>query len=206
MGLFSQPINTLSPMLPINIISPMLPIPQRITFFVNKEQYVLTRLTAADTAELYRVTMQEKSRLRKTLPWLDTIQAACDTEKFLTDSEALMKKGDAVRMSIQEKGPNNTIIGVLSIEAMRSNQPKIGYWLAKAWEGKGIMTTALGALMQEAFNVTAIKRLYLRVASNNPKSKNIAKRLGFTYEATLKEAEDLYGTLVDLDVYSGEKR
>ena len=145
--------------------------------------------------------MHEKNRLRKTLPWLDTIQSKQDTEKFLIESENKMNHGTAIRMSIRAQTIDAPIIGVLSIEAIQEPKPKIGYWLVAAWEGKGIMTTALRQLIQETFSVIPIQCLYLYTASSNDKSKNIAKRLGFYYQGTRKASEALYGTLVDQDIF-----
>lgn len=166
------------------------------------EGYRLTHLVESDTESLYRLTMQEKNRLCKTLPWLSGIYSINDTRKYIMESNVLMQNDQAIRMSVQAEQSNFTIIGVLSIDCIHTEKPRIGYWLAETYEGKGIMTIALSKLMEALFNQNKyIKYLYLYVASDNHKSKNIAKRLHFNYLERLHKSENLYGKWVDQDVF-----
>ena len=64
------------------------------------------------------------------------------------------------------------------------------------------MTKACRAVVATAFEKYDLHRIEIRCATGNNKSCAIAKRLGFQYEGTLREAEWLYDHFVDLAVYS----
>jgi len=78
---------------------------------------------------------------------------------------------------------------------------EIGYWLAKEFEGKGLMTKSCKVLVDYAFHESKLKRVQIRCATGNVKSCRIPERLGFRKEGLVLQAEYLYGRFVDLVVY-----
>ena len=84
---------------------------------------------------------------------------------------------------------------------------EIGYWLSEKAQGKGIMTRAVKKLIAFAFEERGMNRIVIKCAVGNTKSKNIPKRLGFTYEGTERDGELLAGGIyTDIEVYSLLKR
>lgn len=79
---------------------------------------------------------------------------------------------------------------------------EIGYWLGKEFVGKGIMTRATKAITDYAFANWDVNRVYLGIATNNPRSYAIAERLGFTLEGTLRQNEKINGEWVNLRLYT----
>jgi ribosomal-protein-serine acetyltransferase len=63
------------------------------------------------------------------------------------------------------------------------------------------MTRAVRALLAMAFDGLALERIEIRCAAGNVRSQAIPKRLGFTYEGTLRSAQRLHGRSVDLRIY-----
>ena len=78
---------------------------------------------------------------------------------------------------------------------------KVGYFLGKEFEGKGIMTAAVRLILDYCFNVLQLNRMELRCAANNTPSMAVARRLGFTLEGVLRQDECLHGVFVDQQVY-----
>jgi ribosomal-protein-serine acetyltransferase len=64
------------------------------------------------------------------------------------------------------------------------------------------MTNACRAVVTAAFENYPLHRIEIRCATGNHKSCAIPKRLGFTYEGRLRQAEWLYDHFVDLEVFS----
>jgi len=78
----------------------------------------------------------------------------------------------------------------------------IGYWLAEAYQGKGLMTTSCKALIDYGFGVLNLNRLVIACATENKPSRAIPKRLGFFHEGATRDAEWLYDHFVDHEIYA----
>jgi ribosomal-protein-serine acetyltransferase len=77
----------------------------------------------------------------------------------------------------------------------------IGYWLAEDHQGRGIMTTAVRALVDHAFDEWNLHRIEIHCAPANHRSRAIPERLGFREEGTLRETELVGGRYLDSVVY-----
>lgn len=63
---------------------------------------------------------------------------------------------------------------------------QINYWFDTQYVGQGYAFEALSAVIRYAFAKRNAKCLQLYISENNARSLNLAKRLGFQYEGTLK--------------------
>lgn len=71
------------------------------------------------------------------------------------------------------------LIGVVSIEG-GGPEPRLGYWLAEPWHGKGFMTEAARSLLSYAFETRGIEAVTSSVFVDNPASLRVQEKLGFT--------------------------
>lgn len=78
---------------------------------------------------------------------------------------------------------------------------KIGYFLGSEFAGKGIVTSALKAVLAWCFGPLGLNRIALHCASSNLRSMRVAERLGFVREGVLRQDEFLNGEFVDQYVY-----
>ena len=92
-------------------------------------------------------------------------------------------------------------IGLQNISKM-DNRCEIGYWLSKKYNGKGIMTSAVKAILEYAFNELNFHKVSILCAPLNHKSNAIIKRCGLELEAVLRENELLNGKYIDSNLYS----
>jgi hypothetical protein len=65
----------------------------------------------------------------------------------------------------------------------------IGYWLAKSYTGRGFMTAAVKALINQGFQQLELNRIQARVATGNHVSQAVCNRLGLKSEGILRQAE-----------------
>src|SRR5699024_583034 len=95
------------------------------------------------------------------------------------------------------------IVGIVTFNKYnwRNRIGYIGYWLGEPYQGKGIMTESVKALIQYGFTKLRLNRVEIHCATENIKSQAIPKRLGFKKEGHLREAEWLYDHFVDHFVY-----
>ncbi len=64
---------------------------------------------------------------------------------------------------------------------------EIGYWIATAHAGKGLATEMAGALVRVGFEVEQVNCIEIRCDPNNGASAAVARKLGFTHEATFRQ-------------------
>lgn len=96
---------------------------------------------------------------------------------------------------------NGTPIGSCGIRLQGNGYAEIGYWIAKDYTGRGIVTRAAAFLTETGFTSYELHRVEIHCAKENQKSANVAKRLGYTHEATLRERHKLMDGYHDLEVY-----
>lgn len=80
---------------------------------------------------------------------------------------------------------------------------EIGYWVHAAHHGKGLATEVAGALTRVGFEVHGLARLEIRCAPDNVRSLTVAKKLGYSYDGTLRERlRDSQGAWRDTMIWS----
>ena len=79
-------------------------------------------------------------------------------------------------------------IGCISAVGLKeeTSSVEIGYCLGRPWQHQGIMTEALGAVIDFFFQETGACRLEARHDPRNPSSGRVMQRCGMTYEGTMK--------------------
>ena len=78
----------------------------------------------------------------------------------------------------------------------------IGYFVGSRFSGKGIVSSALRAVLAWCFDTLGLNRVELRCATGNAPSIRMAERLGFVREGVLRQDGCLHGAFVDHYVYS----
>jgi ribosomal-protein-serine acetyltransferase len=81
------------------------------------------------------------------------------------------------------------------------NLASVGCWLGTRFTGRGIMTMSLNRLSAFAFEAHGIHRLELYAAVDNVKSRRVAERAGFTFEAILRERLKYHEQYLDAALY-----
>ena len=79
---------------------------------------------------------------------------------------------------------------------------EVGYWLGRAFWGRGLATEALRALTEYAFATFDLARLYAVVFAWNPASARVLEKANFTQEARLRDAITKDGQTIDALLYA----
>jgi len=79
---------------------------------------------------------------------------------------------------------------------------EVGYALSTVYQGRGVMTAALGELLREVFTRTTVERLEARCAVGNEASAKVLEKLGFVREGRLRRYFRLGGGRVDNFLYA----
>ena len=101
---------------------------------------------------------------------------------------------------------NNTgmFIGLIDVKNIDWNVPKaeIGYFIDFNYEGQGVISKALGFVIEYLIEEYQFKKLLCRANSNNIGSINVALKNGFQLEGTIRnDYRTAKGDIVDLNYY-----
>jgi ribosomal-protein-serine acetyltransferase len=157
----------------------------------------MRRYTIDEAAMLYALVDRERERLRRWMPWPDLTRSVDVQRAWL---EGVLNDGT------QMEGYGIFVDGVLAGGAGMRIEPfnvtaEIGYWIAEAYEGRGLVTRACRAFIGYAFGEGGLHRVVIKAATENTRSRSIPERLGFTQEGVMREEERPSDAYVDLVVY-----
>ncbi len=95
-------------------------------------------------------------------------------------------------------------IGMISVVDMNeaAESVHIGYCLGTKWWGRGVMTEALGAVIDFAFNVLGANRVDARHDPRNPASGAVMRKCGMVYEGTHRQSDRNNQGICDAAWYS----
>ena len=142
---------------------------------LETKRLVLRKLEATDAKVLFEnYSDEEIANNFLDEPLGDTKQASQFIEAFNEE----FAKGKAITWAIALKNANK-MIGTCSCMLETSACAEIGYDLAKAHWGKGLMTEALEAMIGYGFNELGLETIKADTLSNNSRSINLLKRLEF---------------------------
>jgi ribosomal-protein-serine acetyltransferase len=165
----------------------------------------LRSLCSADAPALFAVIDASRPYLRRWLNWVDQTDSIEDIRTFIQGSLDQAANGRGPVCCITQ---SDAIVGICGFKPIdqSARSAEIGYWLAESLAGQGVMSRCVKTLADYAFRELNINRIELRAATANGRSRGVAKRLGFTQEGILRDAEWLNDHYVDQVVYSILKR
>jgi ribosomal-protein-serine acetyltransferase len=150
--------------------------------------------------EVAELVDQNRVYLRQWLPWVDFSRTIEDSKAFIKNSLQQFAQNEGFQMGIWYRGKLAGGIGYHPID-WANRKVEIGYWLGESFQGKGLMTKACRTLVTYAFDELGLNKVEIHCATSNIRSCAIPKRLGFTQEGILREAEWLYDHFLDLFVF-----
>jgi len=103
--------------------------------------------------------------------------------------------------AIEVNGEAAGAIGIFPQSDIHEKNAEMGYWLAEPFWGKGIITRAIGEIVEYGFKTFDIAQIFARPFSINPASQRVLEKAGFTCEARLKNAIYKNGNYMDELIY-----
>ena len=93
-------------------------------------------------------------------------------------------------------------IGVFRQENIHSRTAELGYYIAEAYWGRGIMTEAVKQACGYVFANSDILRIYAEPFAHNTASCRVLEKAGFQYEGTLRQNAVKNGQVIDMKMYA----
>lgn len=83
-----------------------------------------------------------------------------------------------------------------------SHSAEIGYWLAKPYWNRGIVTAAARRLCEHGFSRMGLVRITAHVFESNPASARVLEKCGFALEGKLRKCHLKDGRYIDVRLYA----
>ena len=154
----------------------------------------------SDAAELAKVLSDKEilDNLRDGLPYPYTEQ---DGAAFISAMLAADERETfAFAVTVQDKAVGS--IGVFRQGNVHRRTAELGYYIAKEYRGKGMMTEAVRQVCTYVFDNSDILRIYAEPFSYNAASCRVLEKAGFQYEGTLRCNAVKHGRILDMKMYA----
>lgn len=156
----------------------------------------------ANAEKAFAVVMANYDHLHEWSPWVNENFSLVSVKAFYKRSlSKFANDEDEIGLNIVLKGE---IVGGTGFHEInrQDKSAEIGYWLAKEFNGRGIVTKCVKKLLDYAFDEMKMNRVVIKCVPENVKSRAIPERLGFTLEGIEREGGWLHTRYVDHVVYS----
>jgi RimJ/RimL family protein N-acetyltransferase len=122
-----------------------------------------------------------------------------DAEKWIAICQS---QSPAISFAIEVDASAVGGIGFVLKEDVYRRSIEIGYWLGEAHWGRGIMTEAVRAMTEYAFETFDVCRIYAGVFEWNRGSMRVLEKAGYELEARLKKSITKNGQCIDEVIYA----
>jgi len=129
---------------------------------------------------------------------------AADAEAWLAIvAKNADRHGQPIDLAIRDR--SGALIGCLSFDGLdieRAHRAEIGYWLAKPYWGRGIMTAVVPVACRWAFAEFGLAKITAWVFAFNAASSRVLEKCGFEQEGYLKKHYRKDGRLIDARIFA----
>ncbi|MBI5156739.1 MAG: GNAT family N-acetyltransferase [Acidimicrobiia bacterium] len=147
---------------------------------------VLRPYRLEDAPALFAAVDTDRERLLRWMPWVPHSTTVETFVEFITAARRQEDDGVAFHRGLFD---GTTVAGSCGATVDLVNRAaEIGYWLGGAYEGRGVITEAVGLMLGFLFDDYAVHRVVIRAAVENVRSRAVAQRYRFTEEGILREA------------------
>lgn len=156
---------------------------------IDTPRLILRRFTMDDAQPMFD-NWASDSEVTKFLTWPPHKDTDV-TRAVLSDWIANYDRSDWYQWAIVLKENGTEPIGSISVIRYDDAAEKIhiGYCLGRRWWHRGIMSEALGALIDFLFDEVGAQRIESMHDVNNPNSGGVMKKCGMVYEGTFRRSE-----------------
>jgi ribosomal-protein-serine acetyltransferase len=162
----------------------------------------LTLIEPHHARDLNLLIKNSYEHIREWSHWLkDNNQTVGETEEWIRKNQFNFGSGLGYEIGIWHEGEMAGQIGYNYFDR-ENHRTEIGYWLGSSFQGKGLITRACSALINNAYDHLEIERIEIKCATKNLKSRKIPEKLGFKLEGIARNGEWLHDRFCDLAVYA----
>lgn len=170
------------------------------------DELCLRPLEPGDEKHIFAALDSDRDYFGEWLPFVEFTKSESDSLDFV---KSLLSMPEAFREPVFTIWFRSGFAGLAGFKEtdFLNRKSEIGYWLCREFQGRGIMTDSVRALVKFGFSEFGLNRIMIKCAPGNIKSNNIPKRLGFSLEGVERDSEFVKdGVFRDANVWSVLKR
>jgi ribosomal-protein-alanine N-acetyltransferase len=167
---------------------------------IETPRLILRELVAQDAEAIFHIRGDYEVTKYNTGPAYKRIEQAADLIAAI--AHAYQEKAE-LRWGITLKG-DDTVIGMCGFNywIRQDARSSVGYDLARAYWGQGIMTEAIRAIVAFGFEHMGLNRIEADADARNPTSGRVLEKVGFRREGIQREQFYENGSFNDLMLFA----
>lgn len=171
----------------------------------TKDGVWIRSLHLNDAHKLWEFIQRDYPRLSRWVSFMDGINDHAEAFRLL---RMILNIKSIVTLGIYVDDRQEQLIGLLQLHEFKTGTKKaeLAYMLSEDHQGRGIMNSAINALLGYMFKNNYLNRVYVRVARENAPGRRMAVNLNFKFEGIERDGDILRGKYYDMEVYSLLKR
>ncbi|HXS35158.1 MAG TPA: GNAT family protein [Flavipsychrobacter sp.] len=169
-----------------------------VSILIN-DDILLRSYEHEDAPELFRAVNESREHLRPWFVWVDQTTKQEHSLHFIQHSLQQLNNQEGLALGIFYK---RQIIGSVGMHNWDHTIKKaqIGYWIDKAYEGKGIINQCMTRFVDFLFKKVGLNKVEIHFISSNDRSAHVAERLGCKVEGVIRQSFLKNGKLEDVIV------
>lgn len=144
------------------------------------ESDCLKRLETSDADALFDLVDVNRQNLGK-FSWTSSVRSVEDSMSFIEHANRKEEINGAPTRAIQQGGEPLGIVAIHPIDWTK-REASVGYWIDQDQYGKGLVTRAVGHLIDHVFTELELESLTISTEVDNRSSRAVAEKLGFHLE------------------------
>jgi RimJ/RimL family protein N-acetyltransferase len=155
---------------------------ERPNELIEHAPVTLRRFRADDRDALFQAVTESLGHLRPWMPWAADYSLG-SAEEYLAGSVKGWDEGTGYNYAVLTAIPGGSSALAGAVGLMTRCGPgglEIGYWVHRAYTGRGLATAATAALVEEAFGLPGVDWVEIVHDELNTASGQIPRKLGFT--------------------------
>ena len=167
---------------------------------LETERLLLRRLNMRDAQDVFDYSRDPE--VARHVLW-DAQRSIGDARAYLRYMIRRYRQNEPASWGIELKSTGK-IIGTIGFMWIQDDNraAEVGYSLARAQWGRGIMTEALEAVIEYGFRTLKLNRIEAIHELTNPASGAVMRKCGMVHEGTMREKLFNKGKYVDVDLYA----
>lgn len=160
------------------------PLPGRRLPTIEGDGVRLRAITEGDVEELYRLFSDPGVTRHMSIP---TLGSRDDAKRMLREIDAHFRSHSLYQWGVVE--PGGPLCGTVTLAGLDAahRRAEIGFALAPAVRGRGLMTRAVAAVLDFGYARMRLHRIEADVSPDNAASVRLLENLGFRREGLLRE-------------------
>ncbi len=150
-----------------------------------------------DAPALFDAINHSRVHLSPWLAWVNPTTKQDHSLQFIKYSMQAIENQESLALGIFFDG---NVIGGIGMHQWNHivKKAQVGYWIAKEYEGHGIVTQSLKQFLRFLFEKTSLNKIEIHFSPANKRSAKVAEKLGAQVEGVLRQSAIRNGITEDI--------